>query len=151
MLEASLKHCMSPSSSWRTDLWQMMNSGVVGFLKISRHNYLIKMSSGNSQNLTNFFPAFLNSRNFVDRFLMILCLFWKDVELSVLKSCYWRSEQMGLVGFQVNLPQRNAELFGIFDFRSVVRCGKPMGGRKSENILIETVRTRETFCLTWRG
>ena len=32
MLEASLKHCMSPSSSWRTDLWQMMNSGVVGFL-----------------------------------------------------------------------------------------------------------------------
>ena len=41
---------------------------------------------------------------------------------------------MGLVGFQVNLPQRNAELFGIFDFRSVVRCGKPMGGRKSEKI-----------------
>ena len=58
---------------------------------------------------------------------------------------------MGLVGFQVNLPQRNAELFGIFDFRSAVRCGKPMGGRKSEKILIETVRTRETFWKNMEG
>ena len=56
---------------------------------------------------------------------------------------------MGLVGFQVNFPQLNAELFGIrkipgwklgmmeswsFDFRSGVRCGKPMGGQKSEKI-----------------
>ena len=73
MLEASLKHCMSPSSSWRTDLWQMMNSGVVGFLKISRHNYLIKMSFGNSQNLTNLTAS--EQQKFVDRFLMILCLF----------------------------------------------------------------------------
>ena len=68
MLEASLRHCMSPSSLWRTILWQMMNSE--GSLQLRKHNTwmlkvyldvesrlyiecLIKMISGNSQHLTS--------------------------------------------------------------------------------------------------
>ena len=115
-------------------LWQMMSRWVPETLKFDQ-----------------FFSSFWTAEIRENRFLMIFCLFWKDLSFVSWRVCYWGSEQMGLVGFQVNLPQRNAELFGIFDFRSAVRCGKPMGGRKSENILIETVRTRETFCLTWRG